>query len=94
MTIGAMAMRVRSGAIASPKRDTCSFVFHVVAGKGKTIIKGNKEATFEWKRGDTFAVPAWSNITHEASPDEDAYLFVLTDKPLLDNLGMYLVDDK
>ncbi|KAK0760485.1 hypothetical protein N5P37_006679 [Trichoderma harzianum] len=95
-TIGAMALRISKGSKISPKRDTCSFIFHVIEGHGKTTILGNDRSngeTVAWSKGDTFAVPAWNHITHDvATSGGDAYLFILTDKPLLENLDMYLLD--
>jgi gentisate 1,2-dioxygenase len=93
-TLGAAACRVAAGTTASPKRTTCSFIFHVVAGSGRSDISGINSATLEWKKGDTFAVPAWSHVKHIADKGEDVYLFVLSDEPMLERLDMVIVDEK
>ncbi|RFU28987.1 hypothetical protein B7463_g7358, partial [Scytalidium lignicola] len=93
-TLGAHALRLKAGKSSTPIRATCSFVFHSQAGSGKTVIEGaNGEVkTLSWTVHDTFAVPAWSRITHVAEPNTDAYLFSLSDMPLLENLNMYRVE--
>ena len=91
-TLGAHAERLNADKTARLPRESCSFVYHVVQGNGSTQIelsKGTTE-TVEWTHGDTFAVPAWSRLSHSASSDEDVYLFALSDRPALDSLGMYV----
>ncbi|CAO3669278.1 unnamed protein product [Umbelopsis vinacea] len=89
--IGAEAERIGLNASSPLRRETCSKVFHVYDGKGYSIIddgKGNKKH-LNWLRSDTFAVPAWSSVVHYCDGSEDAYLFSFSDKPLLENLGLY-----
>ena len=49
--------------------------------------------TVTWNKNDTFAVPAWSRIVHEADDGSDAYLFVINDRPLQERLGMFFVNE-
>ena len=95
-TLGAHAERVKSGKTGSTPRESCSYVYHAVAGNGSTEIEPSRGGTetVQWQQGDTFAVPAWSWVTHHASSDGDAYLFVLSDRPALDQLGMYVCESK
>ncbi|KAK8078630.1 gentisate 1-2-dioxygenase [Apiospora saccharicola] len=92
-TIGGQAERIRAGTASPAVRETCSFVYHCFEGSGRTrltLADGTTTETVEWKRGDTFAVPAWTERVHEASAGgEDSYLFAVNDLPLLRNLGMY-----
>ncbi|OAP60200.1 hypothetical protein AYL99_05202 [Fonsecaea erecta] len=90
-TLGAHAERVAAGTKSPVRRDTCAYIYHVHAGSGKSeIVTANGETTtVSWKKNDTFAVPAWSKIIHEADAQEDAYFFVLSDRPLLEKLKMY-----
>lgn len=91
-TLGAHAERLNAGKTARVPRESCSFVYHVVQGNGSTKIelcKGTTE-TVEWAHGDTFAVPAWSRLCHSALSDVDVYFFVLSDRPALESLGMYV----
>ncbi|MGH7716583.1 MAG: DUF5069 domain-containing protein, partial [Vulcanimicrobiaceae bacterium] len=61
-----------------------SAVYHVVEGSGRTRIG---DGTLEWKRGDTFAIPAWMPYVHSA--DEKTYFFRFDDRPLLEAIGAY-----
>ena len=83
-TIGAAAERIDAGARSPARRETASAVYHVVQGEGSTRI-GDRE--FAWKRGDTFAIPAWMPYTHAASAK--SYLFRFDDRPLLEAIGAY-----
>ncbi len=65
-------------------RHTTSAVYHVVRGRGASIIDGQR---IEWEPRDTFALPGWAVHEHESIGDEPAILFVLTDEPALRALG-------
>jgi gentisate 1,2-dioxygenase len=93
-TLGAHAERVRAGTKSPARRDTCAYIYHVQSGSGRSeITKANGDVkTVEWEKNDTFAVPAWSSIVHFAAEGTEAYFFVLSDRPLLDNLEMYAKD--
>lgn len=88
-TVGAQAERVDRGCRSTASRESCSFVYHCFEGYGSTALRlANGELkTVEWSKGDTFAVPAWTEIVHKAT--ERSYLFAINDLPLLENLGMY-----
>ena len=42
---------------------------------------------FDWGPGDTFVVPSWAVVEHEASAAAD--VFAITDRPVLEALGLY-----
>ncbi|KAF7547305.1 hypothetical protein G7046_g9040 [Stylonectria norvegica] len=89
-TIGAQAERIEAGYESAPTRETCSFVYHCFEGSGSTFLRhanGNVQQV-EWSKGDTFAVPAWTEKIHKAN-GAVSYLFAINDLPLLQNLGMY-----
>ncbi|KAH8807952.1 RmlC-like cupin domain-containing protein [Xylogone sp. PMI_703] len=90
-TLGAHALRLKAGKTSTTIHTTCSFVFHTQAGSGNTVVEAaNGEIkTLFWTTQDTFAIPAWSKIIHTAGQTTDAYLFSLSDMPLLENLDMY-----
>ncbi|KAK8040157.1 hypothetical protein PG993_008568 [Apiospora rasikravindrae] len=92
-TVGAQAERIQAGTASPPIRESCSFVYHCFEGAGRTLLTladGVSKEEVHWKRGDTFAVPAWTERVHEAEAGEaTAYLFAVNDLPLLRNLGMY-----
>jgi gentisate 1,2-dioxygenase len=92
-TLGAIAERVKAGTSSLARRDTCSYIYHVQSGSGKTAITlaDGTEKTVYWEKSDTFAVPAWSGVEHFADTGpKDSYLFALTDMPLLEELYMYI----
>jgi gentisate 1,2-dioxygenase len=69
------------------RRRTSSGVFHVVRGRGRTIVG---DSPLEWESGDFFVVPNWSWHHHEnLSTNEDAALFFMSDRPLLEPFGLY-----
>jgi len=82
--IGACAERVVAGTASPPRRETTSCIYHVIDGSGETRVG---DIVLQWRRGDTFALPAWQPFTHQAA--EDVYLFRFDDRPLLDAIGGY-----
>jgi len=59
-------------------------------GAGTSTV-GDTE--FSWSRGDVFVVPSWSKVVHRAAAnDEAADLFVLSDTPVLEKLGLARVE--
>jgi gentisate 1,2-dioxygenase len=88
-TIGAQAEKVASGTTSPPSRETCSFVYHIESGEGITTLEcpNGTKTEIKWTARDTFAVPAWSQIQHTCTSTEDAYLFAVNDRPLLERLG-------
>jgi gentisate 1,2-dioxygenase len=90
-TLGAHAELIRSGKTSPARQDTCSYIYHAHEGSGiSEIVYANGErTTVTWQQNDTFAVPGWSEMVHTADESCDAYFFVLSDRPLLENLKMY-----
>lgn len=90
-TLGLQAERLSPGTSSRFSRDSSSFIYHVVEGKGRTIIEtpSNDEVVFLWDSKDTFAVPAWSRIQHiNESAMGPAYLLAVNDAPFLDLLQL------
>jgi gentisate 1,2-dioxygenase len=86
-TIACGVQLLMSGEKTKMHRQTSSGIYHVVSGAGKTLIN---DAVFEWEKGDFFVIPNWSWYRHEnSSPDEDAFLFFMSDRPLLEPFGLY-----
>lgn len=83
-TMGFTAMMLEAGQKNSPPLRSVSSVFHVVKGNGRTTIDGE---TVEWKAKDTFSVPVFSELTHEA--ESEAFLVRIHDRPLQQKLGYY-----
>jgi gentisate 1,2-dioxygenase len=84
--LGGLAERLNGGKSSPAIRETASSVYHVIEGRGYSVIGGKK---FEWKKGDTFCVPAWYEYQHFADAAETVYLYRFDDKPMLKALGFY-----
>jgi gentisate 1,2-dioxygenase len=83
-TMGCRLRLLPKGSHSSAHRSTTSSVYHVAEGSGFSVLNGSR---FDWKKGDTFAVPIWCWQEH-AAPDADAVLFSITDQPIIAPLGL------
>lgn len=83
-TMGCRLQLLRKGTHTQAHRHTSSFVAHVAEGSGYSVLNGTR---FDWRKGDTLAVPLWCWHEHVAT-SEDAVLFSFTDEPLLAPLGL------
>ena len=83
-TMGCRLQLLRKGTRTAAHRHTPSIVYHVAEGSGYSIVDGIR---FDWRKGDTFAVPIWRWHEH-ATQNEDAVLFSITDEPVLAPLGL------
>ncbi|KAJ5095288.1 Cupin 2 conserved barrel [Penicillium argentinense] len=86
--LGGCAERLSAGASAPSRRETTSAVYHVVAGRGRSVINGQ---VYKWEEGDTFCVPAWYRYQHLA--DGAVYLYRFDDRPMIEALGFYREED-
>ena len=85
--LGGSAARLNPGKKSPKVQETASSVYHVVEGSGSSIIGGKQ---YNWKRGDTFCIPAWYAYEHVADDgSESVYLYRFDDKPMLKSLGFY-----
>jgi gentisate 1,2-dioxygenase len=86
-TLGCQVQMLRPGERTRAHRHTSSAVYHVVRGEGATTINGRR---FAWRRGDVLALPTWAWHEHENTSSSDAaFLFAVTDEPLLRALDLY-----
>lgn len=83
-TMGFTAMMLPKGAKASPPRRSASCAFHVIRGRGRTLINGT---AVEWGPKDTFSAPVFAEIDHEAT--DEAFIVRIHDRPLQEKLGYY-----
>ena len=89
-TIGAAATSLPPGFAGAPHRHSSSTVYLVIRGAGRSEVGGK---TLDWGARDVFVVPAWESHAHfNASHDEDALLFSVTDAPALEALGLHRID--
>lgn len=76
--------RIAAGGRTRPARKVGSSVFVAYHGTGSTIVNGQR---FDWEPGDIFVTPSWSIVEHHA--DEQADLFAISDRPILEALHLY-----
>ncbi len=86
-TVACWNQMLRPGEATKTHRHNSSTVYHAFRGSGTTFIDGER---FDWDRGDCFVVPLWSWHSHQnRSNDEEAILFSMNDKPVMDALKLY-----
>jgi gentisate 1,2-dioxygenase len=87
-TMGIAVERLAPGATASRRRSTASRIFTVTGGAGRSRIGGE---LFEWKFGDTFAIPSWVWYEHEAREGsrEKTQLVEISDEPVIRMCNYY-----
>ena len=83
-TIGCFASLLAPGQHTKAHRHTGGTIYHVIQGKGYSIIDGRR---FDWDEKDTFVVPSWN--VHEHVCEREAVLFSYNDSPILQPLGLY-----
>lgn len=92
-TLSAQAERISAETSSPESQETVSFMYHVVEGKGHSAILSpgrNNPEIIKWSSKDTFAVPAWSKISHTCtSPNTDAFLVAINDRPMVEALGLW-----
>jgi gentisate 1,2-dioxygenase len=85
-TIACFAQRLGPGERTEAHRHTSSAVYHVVEGRGCSIVGGR---SLDWEDKDTFCVPGWTSHQHvNLSTTEPAFLFSFTDIPVLRSLDL------
>jgi gentisate 1,2-dioxygenase len=67
-------------------RHTSTALYHVFRGQGRTAVG---EGHLEWKKGDSFVVPLWQWHSHENLSDEEAILFTINDRPVMEALQLH-----
>jgi gentisate 1,2-dioxygenase len=91
-TIGCWVQSLKPGGATKPHRHTSSTIYHVVQGDGLTILGGKKQAGNElkWETKDCFFVPSWQwHHFRNNSRKDPAIIFSVTDRPVLESLGLY-----
>ena len=87
--LGCYLQMLRPGVRTRAHRQTSSSVYHVMSGRGRTIIDG---VAFDWGEGDFFAVPPRAVHEHANAGAEPSILFSFQDVPLLQALGFYRME--
>ena len=85
-TMGFTAMMLMPGVASRPPLRSASAVFHVVKGRGTSVIDGVAHA---WGPKDTFSAPVFAAIEHMSKGAEPAFLVRIHDTPLQEKIGYY-----
>ncbi|MGL5733234.1 MAG: cupin domain-containing protein [Beijerinckiaceae bacterium] len=85
-TLGFTATMLRAGETAKPVQRSSSAVFHVIGGKGHSIVNGQR---IDWQAKSTFSAPVFATIDHYADGGAPAFLIRIHDAPLQERLGFY-----
>lgn len=91
-TIGCWVQMIPPGESTKPHRHTSSTIYHVVQGEGAVSVGKSKTAParLEWIAHDCFFVPSWNWHQFEnKSKQEPAIIFSVTDRPVLESLGLF-----
>ena len=72
-------------------RHTSTALYHVFKGRGRSAVG---EGHLEWKKGDSFVIPLWQWHAHENLADEEAILFSINDRPVMEGLQLYREEAK
>lgn len=83
--LGFTAMMLRAGETVRPPKRSQSALFHVVKGRGHTLVDGKR---IDWTEKDTFSVPVFAALDHVAEGG-DAFLMRVHDQPLQEKMGYY-----
>ena len=67
-------------------RHTSTAIYHVFRGQGRTQVG---EGYLDWKKGDTLVIPLWQWHCHENLSSEEAVLFSINDRPVMEALQLY-----
>ena len=67
-------------------RHTSTALYHVFKGEGRTAVG---EGHLQWKKGDSFVIPLWQWHAHENLSEEEAILFSINDRPVMESLQLY-----
>ncbi len=85
-TMGFTATMLRPAESLKPVLRSSSAVFHVVSGKGHSVVNGQR---LDWSAKSTFSAPVFAAIEHQAEGGEPAFLIRIHDGPLQERMGFY-----
>ncbi len=85
-TISCGIQMLRAGEVTKTHRHNSSTIYHAFRGSGATFINGEE---FHWNQGDCFVVLLWSWHSHQNRAKEEAILFSMSDRPVIEALRLY-----
>jgi gentisate 1,2-dioxygenase len=72
-------------------RRVCRTNYHVVEGRGHSIVGGER---LDWEEKDVFTVPTWTFCEHINNGDRPAFLFSFSDAPVMKALHLYRDEER
>jgi gentisate 1,2-dioxygenase len=84
-TIGLHLVSIPVDGVVATGRSTANNIYSVVSGRCRAVVEAGAE-TLSLERGDVLAVPSW--FDHELHADSDTVLLRVSDRPLLERLGL------
>ncbi len=76
----------KTGERTRAHRHTSTALYHVFKGRGRTAVG---EGYLDWEKGDSFVIPLWQWHYHENRSAEEAVLFSINDRPVMEALELY-----
>lgn len=82
---------LRPGERTRPRRSTGAIIYHVFQGTGSTETGpgGATQTVMTWRDKDVFVVPSWEWRQHENTSSSPAYLFSVSDRPIVEAAGLW-----
>jgi gentisate 1,2-dioxygenase len=90
-TISCRIQMLPSNASLNSHRHTGMTAYHVMKGKGFLEVDDKR---IDWGPRDCFVVPSWRWHRFVTTGSETPILFSMTDKPIMDTLGLYREESK
>ena len=90
-TMSCEIQALKAGLKSRMHRHTSTALYHVFRGRGRTKVG---EGYLEWEKGDSFAIPLWQWHSHENLSAEEAILFSMNDRPVLEALELYREEER
>lgn len=80
---------LRPGEKTRTHRHTGIAIYHVFEGTGVTLVGQDPSNKLEWQDKDAFVVPPWEWHHHENLSQAPAYLFSVSDRPIVEAAGLH-----
>ncbi|MGH7845442.1 MAG: cupin domain-containing protein [Candidatus Binatia bacterium] len=85
-TMSCEVQSLRPGEKTMAHRHTSTALYHVFRGEGRTAVG---EGWLEWQKGDSFVIPLWQWHRHENNSKDEAVLFSMNDRPVMESLALH-----
>jgi gentisate 1,2-dioxygenase len=83
--IASWMQKLPNGFRSKAHRHTSATIYQVYKGAGYSVINGVR---FDWSQGDYFVIPNWAWHEHTVTSSEDAYLFSVSDLPIMEKFNL------